>query len=52
MIKKENSYKGSKTGGSQKNEDKSRDRNTYSQKQLPETRDITQISYLERRLNE
>lgn len=29
-----------------KNSEKSRDRNAYSHKQLPETRDISQISYL------
>ena len=51
MIKKDQSSKGSKHGTSNKNDDKSRDRNIYSHKQLPETRDITQISYLEKRLN-
>ena len=52
MIKKEQNSKVSKHTGSNKNEDKSRDRNIYSHKQLPETRDISQISYLEKRLNE
>lgn len=35
-----------------KNSEKSRDRNAYSHKQLPETRDISQISFLERKLTD